>query len=62
MSTMRAVVAEAPGEPDSLRLKEIPIPEPGDAEVSRVLEFSGGYSTREPDARLEIFANSLNLR
>jgi hypothetical protein len=36
--------------------------EPGDAEVGRLLEFAGGYANREPDARLEIFANSLKLR
>ena len=40
MSTMRAIVAEAPGEPDSLRLQEIPIPEPGDAEVQIRVAYS----------------------
>ena len=40
MNTMRAIVAEAPGEPDSLRLREIPVPEPGEAEVQIRVAYS----------------------
>ena len=32
-NTMRAIVAEAPGGPETLQLKELPIPSPGEGEV-----------------------------
>lgn len=39
--TMRAVVIDAPGDPEVLRLREIPVPVPGPARSSSAWRRSG---------------------
>lgn len=39
-NTMRAVVAEAPGGPESLQIKDIPVPSPGEGEVRIQVAYS----------------------